>query len=144
MNKTGKIAIVLILAALVVAVIITKKNQTAAPTPAIPNQPGTDSTTASPPAAAALPRLVDLGAGKCIPCKMMAPILEELKTEYAGRMQVDFIDVWENPGAAEQYGIQSIPTQIFYDADGKEFFRHVGFYPKEDILARFKEKGITF
>jgi thioredoxin 1 len=91
-----------------------------------------------------LPRLLDLGAKKCVPCKMMAPLLEELATEFKGRLDVEFIDVWENPGAAEQYGIQSIPTQIFYDADGKEFFRHVGFYPKEDILARFKEKGITF
>jgi len=91
-----------------------------------------------------LPKLLDLGAKKCVPCKMMAPLLEELARDYQGRLDVEFIDVWENPGAAEQYGIQSIPTQIFYDADGKEFFRHVGFYPKEDILARFKEKGITF
>ncbi len=91
-----------------------------------------------------LPKLLDLGAKKCVPCKMMAPLLEELARDYQGRLDVEFIDVWENPGAAEQYGIQSIPTQIFYDTDGKEFFRHVGFYPKEDILARFKEKGITF
>jgi len=104
-----------------------------------------------PPSAAAppapekkLPKLLDLGAKKCIPCKMMAPLLDELAKDYKGRLDVEFIDVWENPGAAEQYGIQSIPTQIFYDADGKEFFRHVGFYPKEDILARFKEKGIKF
>ncbi|HQK87636.1 MAG TPA: thioredoxin family protein, partial [Acidobacteriota bacterium] len=75
---------------------------------------------------------------------MMAPLLEELARDYKGRMDVEFIDVWENPGAAEKYKIQSIPTQIFYDAEGNEFFRHVGFYPKEDILARFKEKGITF
>ncbi len=91
-----------------------------------------------------LPKLLDLGAKKCIPCKMMAPLLEELAKDYKGRMDVEFIDVWENPGAAEKFGIQSIPTQIFYDADGKEFYRHVGFYPKEDILAKFKEKGITF
>ena len=91
-----------------------------------------------------LPRLLDLGAKKCIPCKMMAPLLEELAKDYKGRLDVEFIDVWENPGAAEKHGIQSIPTQIFYDADGKEFFRHVGFYPKEDILAKFKDKGITF
>lgn len=101
--------------------------------------------TAAPPAPEKrLPKLLDLGAKKCVPCKMMAPLLEELTRNYRGRLDVEFIDVWENPGAAEQYGIQSIPTQIFYDADGKEFFRHVGFYPKEDILARFKEKGITF
>ncbi len=140
MNKTGKITIVLILAALVAAVIIAKQNKTAAPTPAIPNQPGTDSTTVSPPAAA-LPRLVDLGAGKCIPCKIMAPILEELKAEYAGRMQVDFIDVWENPDEAKQYNINLIPTQIFFDPAGKELFRHEGFFSREDILGKWQELG---
>ena len=89
-----------------------------------------------------LPRLVDLGARKCIPCKMMAPILEELKTEYAGRFEVDFIDVWENPDAGKGYGIRMIPTQIFYDSSGKELFRHEGFISKEDILAKWKELGV--
>jgi len=89
-----------------------------------------------------LPRLLDLGADKCIPCKMMAPLLEELKEEYAGKLQVDFIDVWKNPKAAKQYGIRVIPTQIFYDVDGNELQRHQGFMAKEDILAVFKEKGI--
>ena len=99
---------------------------------------------ASPPTdAAGLPRLVDLGAGKCIPCKMMAPILEELKTEYAGSMEVVFIDVWQDKDAGQKYGIQSIPTQIFYDASGKELFRHEGFFAKEEILAKWKELGIT-
>jgi len=90
----------------------------------------------------ALPRLVDLGAGKCIPCKMMAPILEELKKEYASTFEVKFIDVWENPKAGEEFGIRMIPTQIFYDAEGKELFRHEGFFGKEDILAKWKEYGV--
>jgi thioredoxin 1 len=94
-------------------------------------------------AATGLPRLVDLGADKCIPCKMMAPILEELKTEYAGQLQVDFFDVWKDPSAAEHYGVKIIPTQIFYDPDGKELFRHVGFFSKDDILAKWKELGVT-
>jgi len=85
-----------------------------------------------------LPKLVDLGASKCIPCKKMAPILEELREEYRGRMDVVFIDVWKNPKEGQTYGIQSIPTQIFYDADGKELFRHEGFIPKEDILAKWR------
>ena len=89
-----------------------------------------------------LPRLVDLGADKCIPCKMMAPILEGLRKEYAGRMNVEFIDVWENPDAGKAYGIEMIPTQIFYDASGKELFRHVGFFGKEDILGKWKELGV--
>ena len=91
---------------------------------------------------AALPRLVDLGAGKCIPCKAMAPILEELKKEYAGRMEVEFIDVWKDPDAGKAYGVEMIPTQIFYDASGKELERHTGFMGKEDILAKWKELGV--
>ena len=89
----------------------------------------------------ALPKLVDLGAGKCIPCKMMAPILEELKNEYAGKLDVVFIDVWKNSAEGEKYGIKLIPTQIFYGPDGKELFRHEGFFAKEDILAKWKELG---
>ena len=91
---------------------------------------------------ARLPRLVDLGADKCIPCKMMAPILEDLKKEYAGKLQVDFIDVWKDPKAGEQYGIRVIPTQIFYDVDGKEISRHQGFMSKADILATFRKAEI--
>ncbi len=87
------------------------------------------------------PRLVDLGADKCIPCKQMAPILEELKNEYMGRMDVEFVDVWKNPPAAKVFGVEVIPTQIFYDATGKELFRHVGFFAKQDILAKWKELG---
>lgn len=89
-----------------------------------------------------IPRLVDLGAGKCIPCKMMAPILDELKEEYAGALDVVFIDVWEDASAGEKYGIETIPTQIFYDPDGKELFRHVGFIAKEEILAKWEELGL--
>jgi thioredoxin 1 len=91
--------------------------------------------------AAGLPRLVDLGAGKCIPCKMMAPILEELKKTYAGKLDVVFVDVWEKPDEAKKHNINLIPTQIFYDASGKERFRHEGFFSKEDILAKWKELG---
>ena len=90
-----------------------------------------------------LPRLVDLGAGKCIPCKMMAPILEELRNEYKGKLQVEFIDVWENQSAGDQYGIRVIPTQIFFDPSGKELFRHVGFMSKEDILFKWQELGFN-
>lgn len=95
------------------------------------------------PTKSGLPRLVDLGADKCIPCKMMAPVLEQLKKEYTGRMDVEFIDVWKNEKAAKDYKIKLIPTQIFYGADGKELFRHEGFYGKEDILAKWKELGVS-
>lgn len=90
----------------------------------------------------ALPRLVDLGADKCIPCKAMAPILAELRREYAGRMDVVFIDVWKDPDAAKPYGINLIPTQIFYDAAGKELWRHEGFLAKADMLAKWGELGV--
>lgn len=90
------------------------------------------------------PRLLDLGADKCIPCKKMAPILDELKQDYAGRMDVEFIDVWHNTNAANRYGIESIPTQIFFDATGKELYRHEGFIAKEDILEKWKELGVEF
>ncbi len=89
-----------------------------------------------------LPRLVDLGADKCIPCKAMAPILADLKTNYVGQLDVEFIDVWKKPEAAKPYKIRLIPTQIFYDAKGKERFRHQGFFSKEDILAKWKELGV--
>lgn len=104
--------------------------------------PDAPATAATENTAQSLPRLLDLGAGKCIPCKMMAPILEELKTEYAGVFEVEFVDVWENPAEAEKHGIQTIPTQIFFDAAGKELFRHVGFFSKEEILAKWKEFGV--
>jgi thioredoxin 1 len=94
-------------------------------------------------AKSALPRLVDLGADKCIPCKMMAPILKELKTDFEGQLEVEFIDVWKKPDASKPYKINLIPTQIFYDASGKERFRHEGFFSKEDILAKWKELGVS-
>jgi len=86
--------------------------------------------------------LLDLGADRCIPCKKMAPILKEIKKEYAGVLDVEFIDVWKNSSAGKTYGIRLIPTQIFYDASGKEVSRHEGFMGKEDILKTFSDFGI--
>jgi thioredoxin 1 len=95
-------------------------------------------------AKAGLPRLVDLGADKCIPCKMMTPVLADLKTSYAGQMEVEFIDVWKDPEAGKAYRINLIPTQIFFDATGRELYRHQGFFSKKDILAKWKELGVEF
>jgi thioredoxin 1 len=89
-----------------------------------------------------LPRLVDVGADKCVPCILMAPELEKLKKEYAGVLEVEFVDVWKKPQAAEPYKVRGIPTQIFYDASGKELARHLGFISKDDILAKFKALGV--
>ena len=148
MNKTGRIAIVAVLVVAVAVVIVFKPDRDAMETAeaasggkAVVPQARAENQ-ADQPVGKGLPALIDLGAGKCIPCKMMAPILEELKEEYAGRLKVEFIDVWENPDAGREYGIKLIPTQIFYDASGKELFRHEGFYSKEDILAKWKEFGV--
>lgn len=94
------------------------------------------------PAPKVLPRLLELGANKCVPCKMMKPILDELEKKYKDKLTVEFIDVCENPKEAEKYKVKAIPTQVFFDTKGKEFFRHTGFYPKEDILKAFKRHGI--
>ncbi len=72
----------------------------------------------------------------------MMPVLEELRTEYEGRLDVEFVDVWRLPGGANQYGVQSIPTQIFFDAAGKELYRHQGFIAKDDILKKWRELGV--
>lgn len=90
----------------------------------------------------ARPKLLDLGAGRCIPCKMMAPILDELREEYEGRFDVVFLDVWEDPSVAETYGVSTIPTQIFLDAEGTERFRHEGFFSREEILGTWERLGI--
>jgi len=86
--------------------------------------------------------MVDLGARACIPCKMMAPILEKLEKEYAGRAAVIFFDVWKDPKPAHRFGIRSIPTQIFFDKKGREVYRHEGFLSEEEIVRRLKEMGV--
>ncbi len=93
-----------------------------------------------------LPKLLDLGAHKCIPCKKMEPILAELKKDYKGLFNVEFIDVWqpENKVIAQKHQIQSIPTQIFFDEIGTEIWRHIGFISKEDLLAKWAELGYDF
>jgi thioredoxin 1 len=95
-------------------------------------------------AADSLPVLVDLGADRCVPCKMMAPILEELKKEYKGKLDVVFYDVWKDPAPAEKYRIHGIPTQVFLDETGKELYRHAGYFSKEQILNKWKELGYDF
>jgi len=140
MKHLSKIIIVLLLVASVTAVVVLKKKESSQ---TIVNNSQTAAVqTQSLSETKKLPRLVDLGADKCIPCKMMAPILEELKKDYAGTFSVEFIDVWKNPDAGREYGIRLIPTQIFYDDSGKELFRHEGFFSREDILARWRELGI--
>jgi thioredoxin 1 len=87
--------------------------------------------------------MIDLGATECIPCKMMAPILAELKIQYAGKADILFIDVWKDPIQARIYGIQTIPTQIFFDQKGREVFRHIGFMDKKRIVDILSGLGVT-
>jgi thioredoxin 1 len=141
MNMATKIVIVIVLIT-TVAVVLIAKNRQPAPSVTTVVQQGTNTAVASP-VSQNIPRLLDLGATKCVPCKMMKPILDELKSAYAGKLEVVFIDVWENAEAAKQYGVESIPTQIFFNETGKELYRHVGFMAKEDILAKWKELGFN-
>ncbi len=89
-----------------------------------------------------LPKLLELGSVGCKPCEYMAPIIDSLEKELAGKVFVKFYDVNENSAIAEQYQIMTIPTQIFLDAEGKELFRHIGVFEKEEILAKLKELGM--
>jgi len=114
----------------IVGVVMLKKSQKAEESPLPAHTPG-------------VPRLLDLGSKGCTACTMLEPILEELRTTYAGQLQVDFIDVWEHTQVATDYGVEIIPTQIFFDADGKEVYRHQGFIAAEDAVQKFKEQGIA-
>lgn len=92
--------------------------------------------------AAGLVTMIDFGAHKCIPCKMMAPIIAELQKEYAGRASIIFIDVREQRWQAKRFDIRSIPTQVFYDKEGNEVGRHIGFLDKKSIISIFEQLGV--
>lgn len=136
----SKIVIIAALAVAVGAVFIAKER----PLPRSQETPLRTETKTAPDTPAPLPRLVDLGSDRCQSCLAMVPVLEALTREYAGRLDVVFIDVWKEPTAADRYGIQLIPTQIFFDADGKELFRHEGFFSREDILSKWGDLGHDF
>jgi thioredoxin 1 len=106
------------------------------------SNPGLSQTEGKNQPAIKMPMLVDLGKGTCIPCKKMKPILEELEAEYKGKAIVKVIDLRYEPKEANKYGIRLIPTQIFFDAEGKEIYRHEGFLDKPAIKAKFAEMGV--
>ncbi len=132
---------VLILVAVMAAMVLAAK-QRGVPAPAAAAATAQSLPDAAPAARAGLPRLLELGSASCIPCQMMAGVLDQLRQEYAGKLQVDFIDVLKHQEFAQTYGIRAMPTQILFDAAGKEVFRHEGFYPKDDILAKWAELGV--
>jgi len=128
MNKITRFTIIAFVCLLAGAAILAGKNHES-----------TDTTVS--PADSNLPRLLDLGSHTCTPCRMMVPELDALSDEYAGVVNVEFIDVNENPNAAEPYGIRLIPTQIIFDSDGNELFRHEGYMSREDMAAKLLEFG---
>lgn len=86
--------------------------------------------------------MLDLGADSCIPCKMMAPILTKMEKQYDGKAAIIFIDVWKHREQAKRFGIRAIPTQIFFDNEGKEIYRHVGFMGEAAIVEQLKKMGV--
>jgi len=86
--------------------------------------------------------MIDLGAKKCVPCKMMAPVLEKMEKAYKGKAVIAFIDVWEHREPIYRFGIRTIPTQIFFDKSGQEFYRHEGFLAEKDIVAILEKMGV--
>ncbi len=86
--------------------------------------------------------MIDLGAKACIPCKMMAPIMEKMEKKYAGKAVIHFYDVWEDREPAVRFGIRVIPTQIFFDMEAKEIYRHEGFMSEADIVSQLTKMGV--
>ena len=151
MNTGRKVLVVIALAVAIGAVVALKQSRRPeAEAPVTVQEPAVAETAHNFPAPTAiastenqpLPRLVDVGAGTCIPCKMMMPVLAELKAEYAGRLKVEYYDIRDDPNAVTRYNISVIPTQIFFDAKGNELYRHMAFFAKEDIVAKWKELGV--
>jgi len=87
---------------------------------------------------------IELGSVRCIPCRKMIPVMEEIEKEYGHQVKVVFHDVWTEEGKpyAKKHGIKLIPTQIFLDKKGNEYFRHVGFFPKEKLVEVLEKKGV--
>ena len=86
--------------------------------------------------------MIDLGADKCVPCKMMAPIMAKIEKVYEGKAAIIFIDVWKHREQAGRFGIRAIPTQIFYDEAGREVYRHVGFMGEKEIVKQLGKMGV--
>ncbi|MGC9362540.1 MAG: thioredoxin family protein, partial [Candidatus Syntrophosphaera sp.] len=87
---------------------------------------------------------IELGAESCIPCRMMQPVMKEIQAEYKGLVKVVFHDLYKERWAGQKYNVRVMPTQVFLDMEGREFFRHEGFYPQEEIEKMLAEKiGVT-
>ncbi|MBN2042133.1 MAG: thioredoxin family protein [Spirochaetes bacterium] len=87
---------------------------------------------------------IELGSVNCIPCKMMKPVMKQIGDKYGDQVKVLFYDVWTKKGEpyGRKYGIRAIPTQVYLDSSGKEFFRHTGFHPFEEVEKILKKQGV--
>jgi thioredoxin 1 len=87
---------------------------------------------------------VELGSVNCVPCKMMEPVLKDVEEKYGTQVKVVFHDVWTDAGKkyGVTYGIKSIPTQVFLDKEGIEYYRHEGYFPKEELVKILAMKGV--
>jgi thioredoxin 1 len=90
-----------------------------------------------------MPTLVDLGANECIPCKMMVPVLEKVEKKYQGKAAIIIVDVYKDKEPAKRFSVRAIPTQIFFDKEGKEVHRHEGFMSEADIDRVFKKMDVS-
>ena len=89
-----------------------------------------------------LPTVLDLGSDTCVPCQMMMPIFEELETELEGKANILLLKIADYRNIANEYKVRVVPTQIFFDKEGEQYWRHEGFLSKEDILKKLKETGL--
>lgn len=163
MNNGVKITIVVLLAAAAAGMFalrgVKRSEDAAAARPPVAAAPATAPTpptaetqpAATPPAPAqaprtaaprAVPRLIEFGSNRCMACQQMAVVLDALRASQGEKLRVDFFDVMENPELGEPYQISLIPTQILFDAAGKELYRHTGFFSHDDILAKYRALGV--
>ncbi len=91
-----------------------------------------------------LPLMLELGSTTCVPCQMMEKVLESLHSGYSEQFQVEFKDVTIKPEIGRKHHIKLIPTQIFFTADGREIFRHEGFFPEAEIINQWQRLGYDF
>jgi len=145
-NKTLPLVLIIFVALLLVTAVCSGCNTAANQSPTYIQDTGNPPDLSSIPLTQVLgngkPTLAEFGWRNCIPCKEMKPILEELTMEYKDKLNVVIVEVYEHKDITNQYGIMTIPTQIFFDSSGKEITRHIGFWSKEEIIVQLKKMGI--
>jgi thioredoxin 1 len=142
-SSVWKIVVVVVLIAAVAVVVGGKSKQgsDSQPPVSVGDLGKAQPVTPQPAPKAGVPTMLELGSTTCTPCKMMEKVMDELRKSYPKTLIVKFINVDKSPEMTKKYKISVIPTQVFLDADGKEFHRHMGFYPVDDIVAMLENNG---